>query len=119
MNSDGQHYLRCDSCGEYVNSSEAGAHECPPPTGKRKRREPDRLKETSTVDINARKLAALRDALERHGNSNGTESQLNDAEAFLVKACSVMTVEEQYKFLHRKDVTAYVKTNKGRAPRDD
>jgi hypothetical protein len=28
MRSDGQHYLCCKQCGEYVNSSEAGAHRC-------------------------------------------------------------------------------------------
>lgn len=28
MNSDGQHYLCCETCGDYVNSSEAGAHRC-------------------------------------------------------------------------------------------
>lgn len=31
MRSDGQHYLCCVKCGEYVNSSEAGAHRCPKP----------------------------------------------------------------------------------------
>ena len=28
MNTDGQQYLRCDDCGEYVNSTEAEAHQC-------------------------------------------------------------------------------------------
>lgn len=31
MRSDGQLYLCCDECGEYVNSSEAEAHRCPKP----------------------------------------------------------------------------------------
>lgn len=29
MNCDGQEYLRCRDCGEFVNSSEAEAHKCP------------------------------------------------------------------------------------------
>jgi hypothetical protein len=28
MNHDGQTYMRCEDCGEFVNSSEEGAHKC-------------------------------------------------------------------------------------------
>ena len=38
MRNDGQEYLKCTHCGEYVNSSEAEAHRCPESAKPKKKR---------------------------------------------------------------------------------
>ena len=154
MRSDGQHYLCCEDCGEYVNSSEAGAHRCPKPKKANSEAmdlgkaleivllmarslynahgefcEPAKCPADATTamdtvedfivnhfeeDDEARsqtrqeRLSALFDAMERHGNTEGTETQLGDAEEFLRLAFGRMSPTQQTEFLDSAAVTEFI-----------
>jgi hypothetical protein len=98
MRSDGQQYLCCADCGEYINSSEAAAHRCP-----------ETAKAGSPGSTDAPEgLSLLFDAMEHHGNAEGTETQLGDTEEFLRLAVSLMTAVQQATFLAHADVTEFI-----------
>jgi formylmethanofuran dehydrogenase subunit E len=98
MRSDGQQYLCCEKCGEFVNSSEAAAHRC---------LEPTKAGSPGSNDV-ADGLSLLFDAMEHHGNAEGTETQLGDTEEFLRLAVSLMTADQQAAFLAHPDVIEFV-----------
>ena len=154
MKSDGQHYLCCEQCGEYVNSSEAGAHRCPKPTKdhskvmdmgkaleivlamarslynshgefcKPAKCPADATNAMDTVEdfivnhfeeddeaqnqTRQERLSALFDAMERHGNAEGTETQLGDAEEFLRLAFDNMSPTQQTEFLNSPAVSEFI-----------
>ncbi|MCG2661289.1 MAG: hypothetical protein L6437_13715 [Kiritimatiellae bacterium] len=159
MKSDGQHYLCCEQCGEYVNSSEAAAHRCPKPTKDHSKVmamgkaleivlamarslynshgefcEPakcpaDATNAMNTVEdfivnhfeeddeaqnqIRQERLSALFDAMEHHGNAEGTETQLGDAEEFLRLAFDNMSPTQQTEFLDSPAVSEFVTRESG------
>jgi len=98
MRSDGQQYLCCEECGEFVNSSEAEAHRC---------QEPAKAGSPGSTDA-PEGLSLLFDAMEHHGNAEGTETQLGDTEEFLRLAVSLMTAGQQTAFLTHPDVIAFI-----------
>ena len=54
------------------------------------------------------RLSVLFDAMERHGNAEGTETQLGDAEEFLLLAFGSMSPTQQTEFLDSSEVTEFV-----------
>lgn len=57
MKSDGQIYLCCENCLEFVNSSEEAAHRCPP---RRKKRTPPPLSEGDKANFETLEKACKR-----------------------------------------------------------
>lgn len=57
MKSDGQIYLCCENCLEFVNSSEEAAHRCPP---RRKKRTPSPLSEGDKANFETLERACKR-----------------------------------------------------------
>jgi hypothetical protein len=51
--------------------------------------------------------------MERHGNAEGTETQLGDAEEFLRLAFGKMSPAEQDEFLDSQEVTEFVERERG------
>jgi hypothetical protein len=62
----------------------------------------------ATVTCNQERLSSLFDAMECHGNSEGTETQLGDAEQFLRQAFELMTPSQQTAFLDSTAVTGFI-----------
>jgi hypothetical protein len=56
-------------------------------------------------------LSALFDAMELHGNAEGTETQLGDAEEFLRQAFGRMSPAQQADFLGSREVQEFVQHN--------
>jgi hypothetical protein len=56
-------------------------------------------------------LSALFDAMERHGNAEGTETQLGDAEEFLRLAFGGMSPAQQAEFLGSQEVQEFIQDN--------
>jgi len=56
-------------------------------------------------------LSALFDAMERHGNAEGTETQLGDAEEFLRLAFGKMSPAQQSDFLDSQEVQEFIRNN--------
>ena len=56
-------------------------------------------------------LLALFDAMERHGNAEGTETQLGDAEEFLRLAFGSMSLAQQAEFLGSQEVQELILNN--------
>jgi hypothetical protein len=56
-------------------------------------------------------LSALFEAMERHGNAEGTETQLGDAEEFLRLAFGRMSTEEQAAFLASQEIREFIRNN--------
>jgi len=54
------------------------------------------------------RFSALLDAMERHGNAEGTETQLGDAQEFLRLAFDNMSPTQQTEFLNSSEVTEFV-----------
>lgn len=50
----------------------------------------------------------LFDAMEAHGNAEGTETQLGDANEFLRLALGMMTSDTRSKFLHSDEVSEII-----------
>ena len=166
MRSDGQHYLCCEECGEYVNSSDAGAHRCARPAKANSREAMDMGKALEIVwkmakslyhthgefcepakcpadattamdtvedfivnhfedDDEARsqtrqeRLAALFDAMERHGNTEGTETQLGDAEEFMRLAFDNMSPTQQTELLDSQAVSEFIAREGGEEEQDE
>jgi hypothetical protein len=57
------------------------------------------------------RLSALFEAMERHGNAEGTETQLGDAEEFLRLAFRNMSPAQQDEFLDSQEVEEFVRRN--------
>ena len=57
------------------------------------------------------RLSALFDAMERHGNAEGTETQLGDAEEFLRLAFGKMSPAQQCAFLASPEVQEVIRNN--------
>lgn len=55
-----------------------------------------------------RRLSLLFDAMERHGNTEGTETQLGDAEEFLRLAFDNMSPAQQAEFLNDPAVSGFI-----------
>jgi len=85
METDGQTYFCCSVCDEFVNTSEAEAHNCAPD------------------------LTELFCAMENHGNETGTETQLGDCDDFLHLAFHQMSLKQQHSFLERAEVEGFIK----------
>lgn len=151
MISDGQTYLCCAECGEYVNSSEAGAHRCPEvvqaseteiggalkivldlakaaipepsvrlPSGKEEiSRAMDVVEGLICIQgaalspAHEERLSALFEAMERHGDAEGTETQLGDAEEFLRLAFETMSADQRIQFLERDQVKEFIEREQG------
>jgi hypothetical protein len=62
----------------------------------------------SRSKIRQERLSALFDAMERHGNAEGTETQLGDAEEFLRLAFDHMSPTQQTEFLDSAEVTKFL-----------
>ena len=60
------------------------------------------------------RFAALFDALEHHGNKEGTETQLNDAQEFLTLAFECMSPAQQTEFLDNQTVTEFIAREGGK-----
>ena len=60
------------------------------------------------------RFAALFDALEHHGNKEGTETQLNDAQEFLTLAFECMSPAQQAEFLDNQTVTEFIAREGGK-----
>lgn len=56
-------------------------------------------------------LSALFDAMERHGNAEGTETQLGDAEELLRLAFGKMSPDQQCTFLASPEVQEFIRNN--------
>ena len=59
------------------------------------------------------RFSALLDAMERHGNAEGTETQLGDAQEFLRLAFDSMSPSQQVEFLDSPEVTEFVEREGG------
>lgn len=59
----------------------------------------------------SRSLRDLKDAMENHGNAEGTEMQLGDAEGFLSLMWSMMTEAQQDAFLADSTVVELLEEN--------
>lgn len=59
------------------------------------------------------RLSALFAAMERHGNAEGTETQLGDAEEFLRLAFEAMSPAQQSEFLDSQAVTEFIEREGG------
>ena len=59
------------------------------------------------------RLSALFDAMERHGNAEGTETQLGDASEFLRLAFDSMSPTQQTNFLDSQAVTQFIEREGG------
>ena len=59
------------------------------------------------------RLSALFDAMERHGNTEGTETQLGDAEEFLRLAFNSMSPTQQTEFLDSQAVSEFIEREGG------
>jgi len=59
------------------------------------------------------RLSALFDAMERHGNAEGTETQLGDAAEFLRLAFDSMSPTQQTDFLDSQAVTQFIEREGG------
>ena len=59
------------------------------------------------------RFSTLFDAMERHGNAEGTETQLGDAEEFLRLAFESMSPTQQSEFLDSEAVTEFVERESG------
>ena len=57
------------------------------------------------------RLSALFDAMERHGNAEGTETQLGDAEEFLRLAFGRMTPDQRRASLGSQEAQEFIQTN--------
>lgn len=151
MTSDGQLYLCCARCGEYVNSSEADAHKCPetveasdvgiggalkivldlaraaipepsvhlPVSKEEISRAMDVVEDlassagTAVSTAHEERLSTLFDAMERHGNAEGTETQLGDAEEFLRLAFETMSAAQRIQFLGSDRVMEFIEREQG------
>lgn len=151
MTSDGQLYLCCAQCGEYVNSSEADAHKCPEPVEASEagiraalrivldlaraaipepsvhlpasKEEISRAMDvvedlassagTAVSIAHEERLSTLFDAMERHGNVEGTETQLGDAEEFLRLAFETMSAVQRIQFLESDLVMRFIEREQG------
>ena len=54
------------------------------------------------------RLSVLFDAMERHGNAEGTETQLGDAEDFMRLAFEHMSPAQQTEFLDSREVAEFI-----------
>jgi len=59
-------------------------------------------------------LADLFEAVENHGNKEGTETQLGDAELFLKLAIAYMTAVQFKKFMASDEVTEFIAQEAGK-----
>ncbi len=63
------------------------------------------------MNKNEDSLSALFEAMEHHGNAEGTETQLGDAEEFLRLAFGRMSPAQQCTFLASPEVHEFIRNN--------